>query len=153
MMMILRDTDYNDLLDAVKGRNVIIWTCNTCARICNGIGGREAADRLAAKLREDGVNVLSSMSTSAGCLMSKVRSKAPDIPADADVIISLTCDTGVSCASKAFGKDVLAPFATVGTGYLDDDGTLIVTSSFGTETNETLSEIAKKKGMSTAPLV
>ncbi|MCL1905090.1 MAG: hypothetical protein FWG19_03085 [Methanomassiliicoccaceae archaeon] len=153
MMMILRNMEYEDLLNTVRGRNVVIWTCNTCARICNGIGGKESAARLAAKLKEDGVNVLSSMSTSAGCLMSKVTYKAPDIPDDADVIISLTCDVGVTCASKAFRKDVVAPFATVGTGFVDDDGTLVVTSSSGAETNETLGDIAKKKGMSTVPLV
>ena len=152
MMMIARSADYRDVLNAVKGKRVAIWTCNTCARMCNGVGGQQAADRLADKLRADGVTVSSSLSTSAACLMSKVNAKAENISKDADVVISLTCDVGVVCASKAFKKDVIAPLITLGSGFIDADGTLIVTSCPDVKLPAPLDTVAKKKGTSTAPL-
>jgi hypothetical protein len=153
MMMIVRNTDYEEVLNAARGRKVAIWTCNTCARLCNGIGGQQAADRLSEKLRMDGVDVRSSVSTSAACLMSKVNAKTTEIPKDADIVISLTCDTGVICAARAFGKDVLAPLVTLGTGFMDGDGTLVVISGEDMKTPSPLNDIADRKGMSTTPLV
>lgn len=46
MTVMARDRDYPDLLEDVRGRKVLVWTCNTCARMCN-IGGKEAGERLA----------------------------------------------------------------------------------------------------------
>jgi hypothetical protein len=152
MMMIARNTDYADVLNAVKGRKVSIWTCNTCAKLCNGIGGQTAADRLAEKLRSDGITVTSSVSTSAACLMSKVRAKVPEVSEDADVVISLTCDIGAACAENAFGKDVLAPLVTLGYGFVDDDGSLIVILGPDVPVPTTLSEVAGAKGLSADPL-
>ena len=152
MMMIARSADYADVMKAVKGRNVMIWTCNTCARMCNGIGGQQAAERLAERLRSDGVNVSISSSVSAACLMSKVNAKAANIPKDVDVIISLTCDVGVRCAGRAFGRDVIAPLITLGSGYIEADGSLTVTSCRGVKTPASLEEAAKKKGMHASPL-
>ena len=152
-MMIARNTDYNDVLNAVKGKRTAVWTCNTCARMCNGIGGQQAADRLADRLRADGVNVSSSFSTSAACLMSKVCPKAEEISKDADIVISLTCDIGVICAARAFKRDILAPLVTLGPGFVDIDGTLIVTSCHDIRTPASLDDAADKKGMTAAPLV
>ncbi|MCL2143215.1 MAG: hypothetical protein FWH44_03035 [Methanomassiliicoccaceae archaeon] len=152
MMMIARNAEYGDILNAVKGRNVAVWACNTCARMCNGVGGQQAGDRLAGKLKEDGVEVSASLSTSAACLMSKVTPKA-DMMRNADVVIVLACDIGVTCAAKAFGKDALAPLATLGSGFVDNDGTLVVTSCPSANIPATLDAVAEEKGMSTAPLV
>ncbi|MDR0779015.1 MAG: hypothetical protein LBE48_06245 [Methanomassiliicoccaceae archaeon] len=153
MMMIARNTDYDDILNAVKGRKVTVWSCNTCAKLCNGVGGNQAADKLADKLRADGVDVVSSVSVSAACLMSKVTPKASDIADLTDVVISLTCDIGVVCAARAFKKDVLAPLTTIGFGYVDDDGSLIVKHSEDVQVPATLNDVAKEKGMSSTPLV
>jgi len=153
MMMIARSAEYEDVLNSAKDRKVSVWTCNTCARMCNGVGGQQAADRLAAKLKEDGVDVRRSMSVSAACLMSKVNAKAAEMSENADAIVSLTCDVGVLCAARAFGKDVIAPLITLGSGYIDGDGTLIVTSCNGLESPAPLNEVAEKKGLSATPLV
>ncbi|MDR0778578.1 MAG: hypothetical protein LBE48_03970 [Methanomassiliicoccaceae archaeon] len=153
MMMIARNTEYEDILNAVKGRKVTVWSCNTCAKLCNGVGGNQAADKLADKLRADGVNVVSSTSVSAACLMSKVTPRTADIADLTDVVISLTCDIGVICAANAFKKDVLAPLTTLGTGYVNDDGSLIVTHCEDAQVPATLNDVAKEKGMSSTPLV
>lgn len=72
MQMMLRDRDYPELLEELKGRKVLIWTCNTCARLCD-VGGRENAEALAGRLREDGVEVVGISSTGASCIASNVR--------------------------------------------------------------------------------
>jgi hypothetical protein len=58
---------------------------------------------------------------------------------------------GVICAARAFGKDVLAPLVTLGSGFVDSDGTLVVTSCPDTML-ATLNDLAKKKGIFTTPL-
>ena len=110
------------ILEAVKGKRVAIWTCNTCVRLCNGMGGDAAAERLAQYLRDNGVEVTGTSSTSASCLRSKVAAKSSSIIDSADVIISLTCDVGAENARNVFGKEVMEPFVTLGTGFLDEDG-------------------------------
>jgi len=152
MRMIARTIGYDDVLKAVKGKTVAIWTCGTCAKLCNGIGGKEAADRLADKLKGDGVNVSASLSISAGCLMAKVNAKAAEIPDGTDIIIALTCDTGVMCAYDAFDADIMAPLVTIGNGFMDCDGKPMVAYGYD-EDPETLDEAAKKKGMKASPLV
>ena len=68
MQMMLRDRDYPELLEELKGRKVLIWTCNTCARLCD-VGGRENAEALAGRLMEDGVEVVGISSTGASCIL------------------------------------------------------------------------------------
>ena len=153
MMMIARNKEYSDILNAVRGKKVAVWTCNTCAKLCNGMGGMEAAYTLAESLRADGVDVKSLGSVSAGCLMSKVMPKANEMRDSADVVISLTCDVGVTCAIKAFRKDVLAPFVTLGLGYADENGNMTIISGIGVHAPVNLEEFAKGKGMVVKPLI
>ena len=54
MTVMARDREYDQLLEDVRGRKVLIWTCNTCARLCN-IGGQEAGQRLADRLSGDDI--------------------------------------------------------------------------------------------------
>ncbi|MCL2786301.1 MAG: hypothetical protein FWD81_03665 [Methanomassiliicoccaceae archaeon] len=152
MMMILRSLGYDDVLRASEGRRVSVWTCNTCAKLC-GVGGQTAADKLAEKLKKDGVNVTSCVSVSAACITAKVIRAAAEIPVGTDMVIALTCDIGVTTASDVFKKDVLAPLATVGFGFADENGSPMVTSCHGSQTPVPLSKIAAERGMYTDPLV
>lgn len=122
MLIMERSMELPQILESVKGRKVAIWTCNTCARLCNGMGGDAAAERLAQYLRDNGVEVTGTLSTSASCLRAKVAAKSSPVIGSADVIISMTCDVGADNARKVFGKEVLEPFVTLGTGFLDEDG-------------------------------
>ena len=123
MMIMERAADLPELEDSLKGRKVFIWTCNTCARLCNGMGGEDSAGRLAEELRGKGIDVVGIGSTSASCLKAKVAAKGCPEISSCDVILSLTCDIGSACARSVFSKDVINPFRTLGTGYLDEDGT------------------------------
>lgn len=129
MMIMSRNTGYPELLEVLNGKKVTIWTCNTCARFCHGIGGNDAAERLASKLRDDGVEVSGVFSTSASCIEDKVAAKKKDVAETSpELILALTCNIGASCAGRFFGKEVLNPIDTMGTGYLTENGEPILVS-------------------------
>ena len=122
MLIMERGLQYPEILWRVKGKRVAVWTCNTCARLCNGIGGQASAERMAESLRKDGVEVTCVLSTSASCLMAKVKERDCGEISSSDVILALTCDMGSRNASAVFGKDVINPLVTLGPGYLDEGG-------------------------------
>ncbi|MBO4551816.1 MAG: hypothetical protein J5673_01295 [Candidatus Methanomethylophilaceae archaeon] len=123
MLIMARSMDYPELLGKLSGKRVLIWTCNTCARLCNNIGGTESSERLAEKLREDGVEVVGAMSISASCLERKVMDRKEEAVSEKpDLILSLTCSIGSSVAEKVFGRDIINPIDTFGYGLLTGDG-------------------------------
>jgi len=130
MLVFIRDRDYPELLRSVRGRKVAVWTCNTCARLCNGIGGTGAAERLAEALTKDGIDVVGVLSVSASCLEEKICARLEKEPLDeADVIISLACDSGSLCASRLSGKEVINPLITLGRGHLSKDNVPVLTQN------------------------
>ena len=148
VLMIARDRPYSELKDDLIGKKVVIWTCNTCARLCFDIGGTEAAERLAAKLKSDGIEVLGVLHTSASCIEKKVRDKySEEMFGEADVVISLTCNIGALCAKRAFNKDILNPVATLGAGFVGEHREILVCEDRDGELSvRKLTEIAKEKG-------
>ena len=127
MLIVSRSADYPELLDMVRGKKVAIWTCNTCARLCNNIGGTESSERLAEKLKDDGIEVTGVTSTSAACLEKKVIDKKVEILAgNPDIILSMTCCAGDANARKVFGKETINPIITHGFGILTEDGTPVL---------------------------
>ena len=119
--------DYPELLGMLKGKRVAIWTCNTCARLCNNIGGTESCERLAERLSKDGVQVTKVVSTSAACLEDKVIGKKDEVlSGDPEVILSMTCSAGADNASRVFDKDIINPIITFGYGILKEDGTPVL---------------------------
>ena len=139
MQMMLRDRDYPELLEELKGRKVLIWTCNTCARLCD-VGGRENAEALAGRLRE------------ASCIASNVRRCREDVPDGYDVIVALTCDIGSQLAGTVFGRPVVNPVATLGTGYRDDSRACIIFGRGG-DGDVSLEKEAERLGLDTGPIV
>ncbi len=121
MILMARKYGYRELLGNVAGRRVLIWTCNTCARLC-GIGGRENAEALASRLITDGVDVVGTVSSSACCLMSKSDRMASEAPEGYDLVLVLCCDAGTRNAKESTGADVLDPIWTFGPGYMGRDG-------------------------------
>ena len=127
MLIMSRSMDYPELLGMLKGKRVAIWTCNTCARLCNNIGGTESCERLAEKISKDGVKVTKVASTSAACLEDKVIGKKDEVlSGDPEIILSMTCSAGADNASRIFGKDIINPVITFGYGILRKDGTPVL---------------------------
>ena len=153
MMLMARDREYADLLADLEGKRVLIWTCNTCARLC-GLGGSEAAGRLAERLRGDGVDVVGTAHTSASCLVPKVASGLDGV-ADHDIILSLTCDVGSTLAGEVSGSQVMNPVLTFGAGYADADMVPRLRSVVCSKVvqDESLEEAAVRAGVSPGPFV
>lgn len=127
MLIMSRSMDYPELLGMLKGKRVAIWTCNTCARLCNNIGGTESCERLAERLSDDGVKVTKVVSTSAACLEDKVIGKKEEmLSGDPEIILSMTCSAGADNASRIFGRDIVNPVITFGYGILREDGTPVL---------------------------
>ncbi len=121
MILMARDRGTAELTDRLRGRTVLLWTCETCARLC-GLGGRSRAEDLASRLSADGVDVAGIVSSSACCRMRKAEALAGEAPSH-DLVLALCCDMGARNASAATGSEVLNPVVTFGPGYLDSDGT------------------------------
>ena len=105
MTVMARDREYDQLLEDVRGRKVLVWTCNTCARLCN-IGGQEAGQRLADRLSRDGVEVAGCVSSSAPCFMSKADRMAASVEGDYDLVVSVNCNGRNRLATIVCGKTV-----------------------------------------------
>lgn len=154
MTVMARDRDYAQLLEDVRGRRVLVWTCNTCARMCN-IGGKDAGDRLAAKLAEDGVEVAGCVASSAPCYMTKADRMAASVEGDYDLVVAVNCDMGARNAAEATGREVLNPVVTFGTGYLDRNGrNRLATIVCGkTVYDEDAEDVAERNGCHMSPFV
>lgn len=154
MIVMARDRDYGDLLGDLGGRRVLVWTCNTCARFCDGLGGREAADALASRLAEDGVDVAGVVSSGACCFMRNARRMAEG-QSGYDTVLALCCDNGAADAREATGADVLNPVVTLGPGYLDDGGRPRVARVLDGRrvSDEGIDEAAGRAGCLTGPFV
>jgi len=129
MLIMARDRSYCELLKVLKDKKVLIWTCNTCARMCYDLGGKDSAERLANKLSEEGVEISGVLSTSAACIESKVLLKKEEIKSDnTDIILALMCSIGTRCAERIFGIPVVNPVKTYGFGYLSLAGDPVLVS-------------------------
>lgn len=123
MLIITRSMDMEGLMENIKGRKVAIWTCRTCARLCDGLGGDEAAHRLADALRARGIEVTGTASTSASCLWAKVEAAMEKQPFhDAEVVIPLTCDTASLLLERFTDLPIIRCTLTWGRGCLDQEG-------------------------------
>ncbi len=132
MLIITRSMGMDALVQAVQGRRAAIWTCRTCARLCHGLGGDDAAHRLAEYLRSRGIDVVGAASTSACCLWSKVSSAMEKAPfQDAEVIIPLTCDVASLLLEEFTELPRLDCTRTWGRGYLNGEGEPILVSMDG----------------------
>lgn len=155
MIIAGRNRDYKELSDSLRAKKVLVFTCNTCVRLCGGIGGREAADRLSAKLSKDGIDIVDTFDVSAACIGSKVHKKLTASKLEKfDVILSLTCPLGAACIATVSGKDVCNPIDNIGIGYLDEDGVPIVISGSYDFPEESLAvEVAEEIGLKMSPFV
>ncbi len=123
MMVIERNCGYSQLAENLSGKKVLICRCGTCASLCNGIGSEASADALSQKLQSDGITVTGIISTSAACIMKKVRKLSESTENNgADVILALTCNVGAENIRKIMQTNVINPIYTLGPGYLDEEG-------------------------------
>lgn len=152
MIVMARDRTYEGLLEDLRGRKVLILTCNTCARFC-GVGGREAAADLASRMFADGIDVEGVESSAACCFMKNAVSSMASAGERFDTVLAICCDVGARNAAEASGKPVVNPIITFGAGYLDRDGVPHAVSIVCGRTvrDDPLPKLAEESGCLTGP--
>ncbi len=155
MIITGRNRDYKEVVDSLRAKKVLLFTCNTCIRICGNIGGKKAAEELSEKLIGDGIDVIEVIDVSAACIAKKIRNKLTQSKVDAsDAILALTCPMGAASIASVSGIDVFNPLETIGVGYLDEDGIPIVVSNSCDLIEEFLaSEVAEDEELKLTPFV
>jgi len=105
-----------------KWKTVGIVSCNSCARACE-TGGKEKMEELAARLKQDGFNVLDTELVPMACNVDAV--KKPDYKAD--YLVALACDSGVCTIQSLFpSKIVVQALDTIGLGARDVQGNIYI---------------------------
>lgn len=83
--------------------------------------------KLASRLREDGVEVVSIQNVSASCLQDRILAKADIASLNAsDTVVALCCDVGAETLAGVVDTKVLNPVLTLGQGCRVSDGGLTV---------------------------
>jgi len=96
--------------EALKGMltphdRIVILSCDSCAKLCNGLGGEQGLNGLADKLAADGFKVIRRELFSVACSPEQLRARLNDevnrkLCDEADVIIPLMCRLGIENAYK-----------------------------------------------------
>ena len=109
-----------------KWKKIGIVSCNSCARVCE-TGGKEKMDELAARLKQDGFDVVDMELVPMACAVDAV--KKPNY--QADYLVALACDSGVCTLQSLFSnKMVVAALDTIGLGARDVQGNIFVMKKF-----------------------
>ena len=148
MQLMARDRGLAELVSELRGKRVMIWTCNTCARLCD-VGGSSNAQRLATALRSEGIDVTSVASAKAACIASSARENGGKQSGSCDIVLVLACDAARRVAERTFSKPCVNPVVTIGPGYLSEDG--VPVSVGGPE--RTLETVSAEEGLPAGPFV
>jgi hypothetical protein len=93
--------EYEDLKGMLKpDHGIVILSCNSCARLNDGLGGEEGAENLARKLRADGFDVVHRELLNEACSPDEFKGNLKDEGVEklfegADVLIPLSCSAGI----------------------------------------------------------
>lgn len=163
MIVTLRTMDYDGLLASLPaGARVLIWSCNTCARMCGGLGGRDSASTLASMLEEDGRAVVASEVLTATCFINAVRGRLQrtelrEAVMGATHVIPLTCQTGTDVLLEEMPHlQVVKVGMTLGVGYISESRGAVLTTSLLEELivpegGMPLTEVAEALGLHLGP--
>ena len=109
-----------------KWKKIGVVACNSCARACE-TGGKEKMDELAARLKQDGFEVVDTELLHMACNVD--AAKKPDYKAD--YLVVLACDSGVFTLQSLFPfKIAVAALDTVGIGARDSQGNIFLMKKF-----------------------
>ncbi len=124
MIISVRKFEYEELEKQLGADDkIIVFSCNNCAKKCNGLGGRVGLAALADRLEADGHNVILRELCGIACSLDMIRRRGTDEAtaqqfADADVIIPLACEDGEHAVAYAFPHArVIEVTKTLGIGW------------------------------------
>ena len=109
-----------------KWKKIGIVSCNSCARVCE-TGGKAKADELAARLRQDGFDVVDVEVLPMACNVD--AAKGPNYKGD--LLVVLACDSGAYTLQSVFPTKVIIPaLDTTGLGARDTQGDIFIMKKF-----------------------
>ena len=95
-----RRFEYGELRDRLQPDDrIVILSCDSCAKLSDGLGGEQGMTSLTDKLKADGHNVVHTELIPAACSADQLTDRLHDDSArklfeEADVIIPLSCQAG-----------------------------------------------------------
>ena len=105
-----------------KWKKIGIVACNSCARVCE-TGGKEKMLEMAERLKKDGFDVVDVELVPMACAIDIV--KKPNY--QADILISMACDSGLCTLQLLFPSKVVIPANdTIGIGARDAQGNIFI---------------------------
>jgi len=124
----VRRFDYEALrAELTPNDRIVVLSCDSCARLSDGLGGEQGLAGLADKLTADGFQVSCREVLPIACSLEQLRSCIDDqanrqLFEEADVVIPLACQAGVEKAREALpGVRVLQVTETLGKGVFSPE--------------------------------
>ena len=109
-----------------KWKKIGIVSCNSCARACE-TGGKEKMEELAARLKQDGFDVVETELIPMACNIDAV--KKPEY--QADYLVALACVSGACTLQSLFPDKIVVPaLDTIGLGARDMEGNIFLMKKF-----------------------
>jgi len=109
-----------------KWKKIGIVSCNSCARACE-TGGRDKADELAVKLRQDGFEVVDVELLPMACNVDAAKKSEYK----GDLLVVLACDSGAYTLQSLFPYKTIIPAQnTIGLGARDTQGDFFIIKRF-----------------------
>ena len=106
-----------------KWKKIGVIACNSCARICE-TGGKEAMEKLVARLRADGYEVVDEDVLPMTCNLDFVEKG----DYQGDILIIMGCDSGLATFLSLYpNKIIITANKTVGLGSRDKNGNIFIT--------------------------
>lgn len=122
----VRKYNYQDLKRELTQKDrIAVLSCDSCARLNDGLGGDMGAENLVKKLMIDGFDVIHKQLLDSAC--SPAKNTIDALFQEADVIIPLACQAGVDRTAKHLKKlKILRVTETLGFGtYSPETGVML----------------------------
>ena len=141
---------------------ILVLSCDSCARLNNGLGGEEGAKRLMKQLMDDGFDVIHQELLNVACSPDELNGRLDNMKVRklfeaADVIIPLSCSAGIERVEEAVPKlRILRVTETLGLGTYSPETGVHLTEPFpdieleiDEEDGISLAEAAERLGLHT----
>ena len=119
----VRRFDYEALKALLRPEDsIVIFSCDSCARLSDGLGGEQGLNALVDKLIADGFDVLHRELLPVACSAEQLKERLQgetmrELLAEADVVIPLACAAGETEMGEVFsGVRILHVTKTLGSG-------------------------------------
>jgi hypothetical protein len=124
MIASVRRYEYPELKKQLQpGDQIVVFSCNHCAKKCKGLGGRVGLQKLSEKLEADGFHIVHKELCGLACSVDMVAKRKTDEATraffeKADTIIPLSCEDGEATVKHVVpDKKVLKLAKNLGLGW------------------------------------